>query len=606
MKSTKATLLSFLKARLDIAKDFTKKKFIEDSKKSIDDYNFAKFNNLFMPVDTDKIALAANRRYNQTLPVIFTYVEALKASVFDRYLDIVIKQRGKDDEDKALIIKATYAYLKDKLNLENFQLRAFEWFALLGFVSAHTSFKSEFYETPLTNDNGEEEIDENGEMVMLPVYTFNDPVVKLNKYDKVFYSPESEFEDSDNASIPYFFIQDIITEDEAKNIYGKKVEADISLSNEDEDFDSKEHSRELKRVGVYHYYGNIPSEYKKEVQNWDVDNKYYCVFSEKKILAKPEFKPFSPVAIGKFLGLPDTFFGFGYGKIGRYFQQEKSVRRGQQTRLADLAAFPKWLIKDDGTTDIDFRALSDPRALPFLKYKGNPPELSRTPNLAEVVTASEQSANNDAQQAFGILDLVASSQEGSTVGTATGQSIFADASNKRIKLAKSKFGRFYLQVVINLFKLCAENWEDEKVVTLTDDQGNSQDVTLTKDKLKNIDFDSDLVINVESQSVNKDIQKAQNIELYDRTKDDPTINRKEIMKKLLRENYNIKDTEKYFTQSQIPPGTQLTDQMGNQFIADETGQVVPAEAQMNTARPSGGNVPSSQSGIMGANQNVER
>lgn len=598
--STKNSLHDLLKSRLEDAKKWTTENFIDDSEKSLKDYNFARDYSEFQVSDTDKLMYAANRRYNQVLPVIFSFTEALKAAVFDRHFSVIIKKRGKDDSEKEKTIKAAHQYLVDKLKLYKFQEDAFEIFALLGHVSAHVGFKNEYYEEPYINElTGEPELDENGQPIMIPVYTYNDPVVDLNKYNKTFYSPDSEFLGNDGEGIPYYFVQMEMTKEQVMKLYKKEVEPDIEMEGS-EDKDGKN-----KKCGIYYYIGTIPDEYKGKVKNWSPDKKYYIVMNSKTILAKGDVS--NNCAVGKYFGTSTSFFGFGFGKVGRYFQLEKSIRRGQQTRLMDLAAYPKWFIKNDGQNHNDLRALADPRALPYVTYKEVKPELSDAPQINQGVIQLEEAAARDAQQAFGVLDIVGGGQDSSTTpDTATGQSIFADAVNKRIKMAKEKFGAFYLQVVINLLKEAQANWDESKMVEITDDDGNLEELELTKESLANIDFDKDLQIELETATSNKDLMKSQNIELYNTMKDDPLVNRAELIKKLMRENYGIDDPEKFLTNPEMQPGKTFTDEMGQLYVVDDTGQLVPQQAEATTAEPTeSAQAPSNTGSLLGASQNVE-
>ena len=140
--------------------------------------------------------------------------------------------------------------------------------------------------------------------------------------------------------------------------------------------------------------------------------------------------------IVKWYGAPNTFFGFGLGKLLAPFQREKSIRRGQMIRYADIAAYPKLLIEE--ASKIDDSALLDPRENRVVTFKDNKPEYLQPPQISQIVGDTNNLADQDAQQASGLMDISNGSQSSSTVDTATGQSIFADAAEKRVRKAKRR------------------------------------------------------------------------------------------------------------------------------------------------------------------------
>ena len=78
-----------------------------------------------------------------------------------------------------------------------------------------------------------------------------------------------------------------------------------------------------------------------------------------------------------------------------------------------------------------------------------------------------------------------------------------------------------------LLKLCQANWQSDKLVTITDEEsGEDMEVNISPDDLSDIDFDKDVDIDPESVTINKDVLRAQAIELYNITKDDPLVERK--------------------------------------------------------------------------------
>jgi hypothetical protein len=193
------------------------------------------------------------------------------------------------------------------------------------------------------------------------------------------------------------------------------------------------------------------------------------------------------------------------------------------------------------------------------------PEYLTAPDMSGTLILSEEKARQDAQFVSGLLDTGRSGNE-SIVKTATGQSIFADAAEKRMRQAKRQFFRFYRSVVIMLLKLCQENWEEEKVLSITDEQGNDMDISVTREDFADINFDTDIDIDVESVSVNKEVLRAQAIEFYNAVKDDPIVNREEVVKDTMRDAFNKDDPQKYIADQGVMMG---------QPLADPTGQIAP-------------------------------
>ena len=594
------TLLDLLKDRYNQAEKYTKANFIDDINRSVEDYD-AKDVSLAELIKSGTKGI--NQRYEFTIPLVFTNTEAMKASLWDRLPDLIFKGRGKEDEDKKRKVEASYQYLKDKLDLETFAFAASHWFILGGFVSTFASFKSETYDSPIFNDDGTPQIDEStGEPLTQTLYSYNDPVLELGDPTKVYFSSESEF--SINADkVPFMFRSKLMTVEDIKKTYGVDVEPDTELSIK-EFTSKKENKDDIKRAKVCFYTGCLPESVKDEVEDWESGADFMVIYTEKTILHS-ERQSEKLCKLAKWYGQPNSFFGFGFGKIGRQFQKEKSIRRGQQIRLADVAAYPKWAIKNDGSNKIDANKLVDPRENIVILYETDPPSILAPGDLSKVVTSAAQEADQDAQQAFGMLDISQGSQSSTVVKTATGQSIFADAADKRVKLAKNNFMKFYQAVVIMLLKLCQANWDEQKLVTITDENGQEQEVSINKEDLQGIDFDKDIEINPESASSNKDVIRQQYISLYDKVKDDPLIDRKSIFKDMVRYGFDIRSPDRYLNESNLQPGMTLVDQMGNQYVVDQSGEVVNAQDMNELGTPSGGDsTPSSVDALMGSVNDV--
>lgn len=563
-------LLDLLKYRLEVAKAFTKE-HQDEVERCVDDYELKR-------TEEEKLSLLnnPNKRYEFKIPYIFATHESMLSSMFDRVPDLVMRKRGVNDEEKVRKIKAAYEYLVDKLNLEGVMTESAWWFLLTGFVTAHGSYKSEYREVPVVNpDTGEVEVDEMGEPVTRIEYTYDDPVVRVGKPDKEFYSPESEFT-NEGDKIPYMFTEEMMDVETIKNTYEKKVDPDAEVKVED--LKSKKDSTDLKRAKVYMYYGRIPEDTTdtKQIKDWDKNTEAYIVFTNKEILYAEGMKNGKLCRFGKWHGRPTSFFGFGIGKTLREIQIEMSVRRGQQMRYADVAAFPK--IAVDVNTEFDSKAILDPREQVVLLYKDKPPAYLTPPDLSNTLLITEEKAREDAQFISGMLDLSKGAQDSQVVKTATGQTIFAEAAEKRIKQAKRQFGRYWRSVIVMLLELARDNWQEDKIALITDQNGMEQEISISSEDLKDIDFDLDLDIDMESVSVNKEALRAQSIELYDKFKDDPMIDRKMVVEKVLRDGFNENDPERFITEQGMQGNT-------------------PMQPHMNG---SPGEIPTSNAGITGA------
>ncbi len=553
---------------------------------------------------------SAKRRYEFTIPLIFTNHESMMASMFDRMPEIVFFQSGKDDAGKELAVRASYEYLKDKLDLETFANDAAWWFILGGFVSAHAGYEQKTEDRPVLDEmTGEPMMDESGETKTFADYVKDDPTIEVDDPFKVMFSPESEF-DYSAKRVPYYIREKLMTTDEVERTFKpkEKVEADATIDTKSGLSTTKQEVKsDNDRVRVFFYYGSLPKTVSGEVKEWDYDKDYYIVFTAKTILHKSE-SPFGQkmCRILKWHGAPNEFYGFGIGKLLRPFQREKSIRRGQQVRFADVAAFPKLLLPND--MEYDKRSIRDPRENLVLLYETErgKPEYLAAPNIGSAVADANQQADQDAQQASGMMDISTGSQQSATVDTATGQTIFADAAEKRMRLAKKKFLKFYRECVILLLKLAQENWESDRLVHIMGENGEQIAMQVNRQSLEDIDFDTDVDIDAESVTINKDVIRQQAIDLYDRVKDDPLVNRKEVFKYMLENGFEIRNGERFMQNAEVPPGTMLVDpQTGQQFVVGESGELVDAAMLEGMREPTeGGEIPTDQAGISGAVNNV--
>lgn len=590
-------LLNNLKSRFGVAEDFTKE-FHEQIKQGIKEYKAeSPFDKITYNADTNIIQVTDNR-YKMVYPLIFNNTESMLASMFDRTPDLIFTGRGKMDEEKKNKVDAAYRYLVDKCDLEWFMNDSAWWFVVAGFATGHISYKKEYHDEPVLDEMGQPIIDMDGQPQMRTVYDFDDPEVEVGDLTKEYFSPESEFTVKMDK-VPYQFRKTLMDPVRIKEIYKKDVEPDATLEVAIKD---KTEIKDLKRVQVWMYYGNVPKENKGEVDNWTYDGEYYIVYTSKEILHKEKLKGKSCRAV-KWYGVPNEFFGFGLAKLLRNMQAEKSMRRGQQIRYADVLAFPKITI--DETSDLDDDAMLDPRANLIVTYKDKKPEYLIPPEMPQTLIIAEQHVDSDAQQTSGLIDISTGAQQ-SSVDTATGQSIFAEAAAQRVRRAKDKFTSFYKQIVIGLLKEAQANWQTEKLVSITDDEGNEQEVAIKPSDLSDIDFDKDIDIDGESMSINRDVMRQQAIGFYNITKNDPIVNRKEVIKDVVQQGFGKTNPDRYIAKSDVQPGTTLVDPNTEKiYIIDESGQLVSQEMQQDLSQPTGGvDVASSASGLSGSVNNL--
>lgn len=580
-------LLGLLTTRLNIAKKFTEN-FHDEVKRCVKDFELS---------GTQKELLAnlanPNARYDFKVPYIQATHESYMASIFNRPPDLIIRNRGKYDEEKQKKIQAIYEYLKDKLDLQTFTQETASWFVLTGWTAGHASFVSEIEEIDAEDEMGQPLLDENGEVIKTTIYKYNDPVVSVSDPLKEYFSPESEFT-IDGDKMPYSIRYAKMSVDEIEEIYGVVVEPDSDIEIDIDGLDEIGKG-DIKRATVYFYRGTLPKDKAKFVKDvqWSASQQYYIIYTVKKILHSEAINE-SPCKYQRWYHIPNKFFGYGIGKTLRESQTELNIRRGQEIKYADLLSNPK-LAYEIGS-EIDLTAWQDPRAISGAGYKDRPPTWITPPDISNTIILAEQKSREDAQFISGLLDLNKGSQEAVTVKTATGQSIFAQAAERKIERVKQLYFQFYRSMVIHLLKLCRDNWDEEKVLYITDedDQGNevSMELAVTASDLADIDLDADIDFDVENITVNKEALRAQSIDAYMTLREEQFIDRKKLAIKLLREVWNEKNPSQY-----ILDDTSMMDQ--SQALGMAEG-MMPEEGGM-PEMPQPGGTPMDSSGIMGAN-----
>lgn len=538
------TLLGFLNQNYSLAKAYTKK-FHDEVKEAIRDYEAepaVKKNGVH-----DK-HVATKGRYDITIPYIFATHESMLASLFEKLPEIVITGRTSENVDDANILKALYDYIIDMCDLDEFLETSMWWFILAGFAVSNAEYKVEQDgEAPQLNANGEPMVDEMGEPIMIPTYSYHDPVVHVENLLKVYFSPDSEFS-VDGKKIPHLYTESLMEPEEVESIWGKEVEADeeIEVDGLSEDKDKNV----LKRCRVMRFYGRVSKECGEYLQEYDLEWKfgkeYKIIFTKDTILYAEERE--KPQRFVKLYGALNKFFGYGIAKTLKPFQDDMSVRRSQQLRYADMFAFP-WLLLDSAGT-YDQKSIEDYRKKKPLTYTEKKPEYLVPPNMPDSIMKADEASRSDAQFVSGTLDLSSGAQDTNTVETATGQQLFAQGQDKRTNKMRKSIAKYYREVVIQLFKLCRDNWDGHKELTYVSEDGEQQELLVSADDLRRIDFDTDVDFNLDSVSVNQDILSQRWISLLEKVPDLPYADGRKIYQKALRESFKIQNPENYTVDEQ--------------------------------------------------------
>ncbi len=536
-------LIKLLNTRYSIAKGFTKK-FHDEVKRDIDDFE-AKGSS-----EKGKTGVynrhVSSSRYDITVPYIFATHESMTASFFENMPDIVITGRTAE-ANKAEMMKAIYEYLKDVADLDEFLSISAWWFFLVGMVKADVEYKQKISEyAPQLDSMGQPMVDEMGEPVTIPIYEYNDPIATVENPLKVFFSPDSEFT-IDGKKVPYYIKERLVDVDEIKETYDIEVDADESL--EIDDVDDKDVGNDLKRAKVKYYYGTLPSSVKDDSKfnelrlKWSFETNYKIFYTKDKILLAEEMKE-KPCKLARLYASQNKFFGFGIAKTLHSFQEDMSLRRSQQLAYADRFAFP-WLLVGNGLK-VDQKALMDYQKRTPLSYTGEkPPEYLTPPQMPDSVNQADAANRADAQFVSGTLDLSKGAQQTNTVKTATGQQLFAQSQDKRLNKARKSLAKYYREVVIQMFKLARDNWDETKHISYLDDDGKERAIDVSAGSLADIDFDTDIDFNLDSVSVNQDILSQRWLGLLEQSKNIPEAKIDKIYKKVLKDSYKIQNPETY-------------------------------------------------------------
>lgn len=595
---TDKSLLQVLNARLDVAKRFTKE-YQQSIKEWIELYEAEtpKAKTIEDIVDRD-------RRYEYTAKTIFDNVEKYRSSFFEKPPEVMYAKKGKLDEEKAEKITSAWEYLKDKTNFKQFMDDAFTYFALCGFTVGHVGYKKEV-ETTVGEDG-----------VEYANIIEDDPMLEVFDHENEWFMPDSIF--SPDAKQVTYFRKKKLSQSQVFEAFGQKVDVDESILTEDINEEKETLKSELSKCGIFYYTGTLP---KKQLVDYinaqngepaeeanseseiadlsETKDIFYVAFSKNKVL-KVDKSPIGEqtCALGRWYALPKKFFGFGLAKQLEEEQRQESIRTGQLIRYADVFAYPKLAVnlKDAGT---DPKSLMDRNntVIPFIDQK--PDYLSPPASNGAINTMMGKNSEN-IQTNSGLADL-SKMQESKTMETATGQTQVADSNEKRIKVAKEKYFEFLKQVIIKMFKYAQAEWQEEKVRYVTDDVGETREVVISPEDFADIDFDTDISVDFESMSINKDVIRQQSIVLYDKVKDDPIVDRKKVFKKMLKDGFGEKNPDMYIKESAIAPGMKFIGEDDQEYIADESGSVVPLQDFATTAESDGSTQPASDQTAVQAN-----
>ena len=527
-------------SRLSLSKAFSLK-WRKEVKKWLKDYEIDSLDGVDFPDLHNKMQI----------PYIFSTIESALPAMFERVPNVVMMQRGKLDKEVTEFADQIWDYVKERMKMEE-KIEEIGMMMLItgmgnikwgwNLVTEEVDGQPEMVD--ITNDDGTV-IGQQEVMNKVQVPVKDEPFIKWHDFNKIHFSPESRFVmDDDENDIPYIICENTMTADEVEYEYGLKPKdedmekIDFEKFGPDADINEKKIvAADRERVNVYEYYGTLPKDYADE--NWRPDKVYYIAFIKSKAKRAKEVEK-KPVNIIGNYGAFNKFWKFGEPKTLRELEQDISLGR---SRMADIRDKYGQKIAIPQGTDVDERALKRPADFTILRYIGNTaPTYLNPPPLPETLLIGLQQSRSDIQLVSAQLDLSRGGSS-SVVNTATGQQIFAEATEKRIDRKRRKIAKLIKYIAKNVLKMCADNWEVEKFAQITD--STPEEVAPLVEKLKGIGEDYDIRIDTESITINKETQSAQAIALYDKTKDDPNVNSQEILKEALKIGFNQKDYDRF-------------------------------------------------------------
>ncbi len=548
--------LSLLKARLSLAKTFSKKPH-EAWKAWMNEYNIEDVG------DTDEV------RDKVRIGYVFRKAESDLPAIFDDQPDIFIKGRKGAVKDIEPLINGIYDFLWDIQDLDEHIEDTGLYFIVLGmgFIKSPYVTKTKPVTEPVVDQNGQAVLDEKGEPQMR---TYNAPVIDWPMAYapdpfKIYFSPEVKFGPIlDYDHCPYYFEEIVMTKEKIKADFGKDVTASETLKVDDVNIDqdievNKDAVKgDLKRKTVYEYTGCLPEDLAKDIKDtdgkavpWEYDKDYHIFFTMDEEL-KVEENPYDakPLFVIGNYGMANKFWKFGDVKHLMPLVQELQMYRSQILQHTRKIANPKPLVPT--SADIDENAFRDPRVGTPVKYSGPtaPSYLSPAP-LGKEVEIGTSMVRTDLEKTAGSFDLAIGAGQ-STVRTPEGIRTYSAAADKNQARKKKKIARLIRHLIIFQLKQIAQNWkpEDNKVITIVDpDSGQAEGVAVTTEVLKilgGVMMMYNLDIEAESLSVNDNQQKSDAIELWNVGEKHPEIfNLMELAKDLLQNGYHKRDAKRY-------------------------------------------------------------
>ena len=503
MATKQKDVLTLMHSRLSLSKAFSLK-WRKEVKKWLKDYEIDSLDGVDFPDLHNKMQI----------PYIFSTIESALPAMFERVPNVVMMQRGKLDKEVTEFADQIWDYVKERMKMEE-KIEEIGMMMLItgmgnikwgwNLVTEEVDGQPEMVD--ITNDDGTV-IGQQEVMNKVQVPVKDEPFIKWHDFNKIHFSPESRFVmDDDENDIPYIICENTMTADEVEYEYGIKPKdedmekIDFEKFGPDADINEKKIvAADRERVSVYEYYGTLPKDYADE--NWRPDKVYYIAFIKSKAKAAKEVEK-KPVNIIGNYGAFNKFWKFGEPKTLRELEQDISLGR---SRMADIRDKYGQKIAVPQGTDFDERALKRPADFTILRYIGNtPPTYLNPPPLPETLLIGLQQSRSDIQLVSAQLDLSRGGSS-SVVNTATGQQIFAEATEKRIDRKRRKIAKLIKYIAKNVLKMCADNWEVEKFAQITD--STPEEVAPLVEKLKGIGEDYDIRIDTESITINKETQSA--------------------------------------------------------------------------------------------------
>lgn len=555
-----ASLHDIVTSRLKLATTFSKK-WREDVKTWIKDYEIRSFDN----IDHEDL-------YNKLqIPYIFSTIESSLPSMFEKMPELIMTHRGKQDRDFTEWVASVWSYLVDKCGLTEKVEEAGLMFLITGLMAGKTGWRVETesvedqqtvpIQDAMGNVVGEEVVTNKQEVPVVDL-----PTLEVPKYDRIYFSPESEFVADDDANkIPYIICETTMDPEEIKEKYGVNVDTSTylkveELTNEDMAKDPDIVASDIKRVSVYDYYGVLPKK-QSEDSDWRSTNVYHLVFCTQKVLKKPEKINKKPVALQRNYGHQAKFFPWGEPKVLRELEQDLSLGRSSMADYRDRVTTKVAIPQQAEFDEVAFKA---PRKFAYVRtFSEAIPQYITPPPIPQAIPDSINQDRQDIQMASAQLD-ISRGGDSSTVQTATGQQIFQQAVEKRINRKRTKIGRFIKTVAKQMLTLCAYNWDIDQFAKITDATPEQfQLLEVYIEQLKRLGDDYDIDIEVESITVNKATKSAQAIALYDKMAGNPMINQPAVIQFVLETGFEIKDWERFYLDPNNPENQQqlMTQQM---------------------------------------------